>query len=50
LDFYFKIHLEFELVPTSKHVPFEFSYHLEKFRNFLEINKVFFWIFSTQLV
>jgi hypothetical protein len=33
LDFYFNMHLGFELLPKRKDVPFEFIYHHVKFGN-----------------
>jgi hypothetical protein len=43
--FYFKIHLEFEILSQSKVVPFEVTFHLAKFGQFWSSRRIDF-VFS----
>jgi hypothetical protein len=48
--FYIKIHLEFEILPKRKVVPFKFILYLAKFRNFWNQGVTLFVIFKFESV
>jgi hypothetical protein len=50
VDFYFKIHLEFELLPKRKVVPFDFSFHHVKFGHFWSYRSTLFRCYMFDLV